>query len=186
MKEEENVLRIFNSTKKAFQNNNSSELKYLSNQTINTAALTQDEDNIAAAVIVYSLSKIIERQDYRSLSGWNNFYKKINIFIDDSINDIKNKDYEGFRENIKKIRASIESLSGKLKKYIKEVFRNSEINKASRIHEHGISLEKTANLLGITMYELADYVGKTGISEVPENQTMSVKSRIKLVEEFFK
>jgi hypothetical protein len=185
MKEEENFLRIINETKKAFENNNSAELKHLSDQTINTASLTQDSDNIAGAVIVYSLSKIIERQDYRTLPGWNNFYKKIIMFLDDSIRDLKNKDYEGFRKNIKKIRASIESLSGKLKKYIKEVFRNSEISKASRIHEHGISMEQTANLLGITMYELADYVGKTGISEVPENQTMNVKSRIKLVEDIF-
>ena len=81
MKEDENILKILNSTKKAFQNNNSSELKYLSNQTINTASLTQDADNIAAAVIVYSLSKIIERQDYRTLPGWNNFYKKIILFL---------------------------------------------------------------------------------------------------------
>lgn len=185
MKEEENVLRIITETKKAFKDNNSAKLKSLSNQTINTASLTQDPDNVASAVIVYSLSKIAERQDYRSLPGWNNFYKKINIFLDDSIRDIKNKDYPGFRENIIRIRASIENLSGKLKKYIKEVFRNSEINKASRIHEHGISMEQTANLLGITMYELADYVGRTGISDVPENQTMSVKSRIKLVEDIF-
>jgi hypothetical protein len=185
MKEEENILRILNETKRAFQNNNSSQLKHLSNQTINTASLTQDADNIAAAVIVYSLSKIIERQDYKTLPGWNNFYKKIILFLDDSIGDIKNRDYDGFRDNIKKMRSSIESLSGKLKRYIKDVFRNSEINKASRIHEHGISMEQTANLLGITMYELADYVGRTGISDVPENQTMSIKSRIKLVEEIF-
>ena len=136
-------------------------------------------------VIIYSLSKIVERQDYRSLPGWSNFYKKINLFLEDSIGDVERKDYPGFRDNIKKMRASIESLSGKLKKYIKELFRNSEINKASRIHEHGISMEQTAKLLGITLYELADYVGKTGIADVPENLTMNVKSRIKLVEEIF-
>ena len=127
MKEEENILKILNETKKAFINNHSTELKHLSNQTINTASLTQDADNIATAVIVYSLSKVIERQDYRTLSGWNNFYKRIILFLDDSIRDINNKDYEGFRENIKRMRASIENLSGKLKRYIKEVFRNSEI-----------------------------------------------------------
>ncbi len=36
------------------------------------------------------------------------------------------------------------------------------------------------------MYELADYIGKTGIADAPESQTMNVKQRIKLVERFFK
>jgi len=36
-------------------------LKQLSDQTNNTASRTQDSDNIAVAVIVYSLGKILER-----------------------------------------------------------------------------------------------------------------------------
>ena len=75
MQEKENILRIFQETKEAINKGDSAIIKNLSNQTINTASLTHDPDNIAVAVIVYSLSKIIEREDYRKLSGWNNFYK---------------------------------------------------------------------------------------------------------------
>jgi hypothetical protein len=105
--------------------------------------------------------------------------------MDKSIKDIESKNYEMFRDDFKMIRGSIENLSGKLKKYIKEVLRNAEINKASRLYEHGISMEQTANLLGVTLYELADYVGKTGIPDVPENKTMNTKERIKLAMEIF-
>ena len=185
MKEEENVLRILRETRAALEKNDSFILKNLSNQTINTSSLTQDSDNIAVAVIVYSLSKIIERQDYRQLSGWNVFYKKILLFLDKSIEDIEKKEFERFREDFKTIRGSIDNLSGKLKKYIKEVLRNAEINKASRLYEHGISMEQTANLLGVTLYELADYVGRTGIPDAPENKTMNTKERIKLAMEMF-
>lgn len=185
MKEVDNVLRILKETKQAFQNNDSYKLKQLSNQTTNTASLTQDLDNIALAVIVYSLSKIAERENYKQLPGWKNFRSKINIFLEKSISDVEKKDYDSFKKDFKKIRATIENLSGKLKKYIKELFRYAEINKASRLHEHGLSMEQTAELLGISMYELADYVGKTGIADVPESQTMNVKQRIKLAEEFF-
>ena len=185
MKEVDNVLKILKETKSAFQANDSYKLKQLSNQTTNTASLTQDLDNIALAVIVYSLSKIVERENYRQLPGWKNFYSKINLFLDKSISDVEKNDYSSFKKDFKKIRANIENLSGKLKKYIKELFRNAEINKASRLHEHGISMEQTAKLLGVSMYELADYVGKTGIADVPESQTMSVKQRIKLAERFF-
>jgi len=185
MKEEENVLRILKETRIAIEKNDSFMLKNLSNQTINTSSLTQDSDNIAVAVIVYSMSKIVERQDYRQLPGWNVFYKKTLLFLEKSIKDIEKKDYEKFREDFRNIRGSIENLSGKLRKYIKEVLRNAEINKASRLYEHGISMEQTANLLGITLYELADYVGKTRISDASESKTMNTKERIKLAMEIF-
>ena len=83
------------------------------------------------------------------------------------------------------VRQAINKLSGKLKIFIKDVFRRATINKASRIYEHGISMEKTASLLGITMFELAEYAGQTGIPDVPENKTLSVKTRIKLAMEMF-
>jgi hypothetical protein len=40
-------------------------------------------------------------------------------------------------------------------------------------------------LLGITMFELADYAGQTDISEAPESKTLNIKSRIKLAMEMF-
>lgn len=185
MQEPDNVLRILKETKVALEKNDTFNLRGLSNQTINTASLTHDLDNIAVAVIVYSLGKILERVDYRQLPGWNKFYKNLLLYLDKSIEDIENKNYERFRQDFKGIRGSVENLSGKLKKYVKEVLRSAEINKASRIYEHGISMEKTADLLGVSLYELADYAGKTGIPDVPENYTMNTKSRIKLAMEMF-
>jgi hypothetical protein len=185
MKEVDNILRILKESRNALDEGNSSKIKSLSNQTINTASLTQDPDNIAVAVMIYSLSKILERNDYKNLEGWDSFYRIFVSALERSIKDIENKKYDNFRKNFGMIRKSINKLSGKLRKYIEEVFRQAEINKASRIHEHGLSMEQTANLLGITLYELADYVGKTGISEVPESRTISVKQRIKLAEKIF-
>jgi hypothetical protein len=185
MQEADNVLRILKETKIALEKNDSFTLRGLSNQTMNTASLAQDADNIAVAVLVYSLSKIIERLDYRQLTGWKRFYSNILLYLDKSIRDIEEKDYGRFRDDFKKIRGMIENLSGKLKKYVKEVFKNADINKASRIYEHGISMEQTANLLGVSLYDLAEYAGKTGIPDVPENYTMNTKARIKLAMEMF-
>lgn len=185
MQEKENILRIFQETKEALKTEDSAKIKSLSNQTINTASLTHDSDNIAVAVIVYSLSKIIEREGYRKLSGWNNFYNTYIKAIDKIITAIKKDDEKEARENLKLIRKAIDNLSGKLKEYIQDVFRKASINKASRIYEHGISMERTAKLLGITMYELAIYAGQTEISNVPLGKTMDVRSRIKLAMEMF-
>ena len=178
MKGGDNISRILEGTKKALQNNDASKLKEMSNQTIHTASTAQDSDNVAVAVIVYSLSKIIERGDYRKYPGWNKFYKLSTDAINKAIVAIKRGDDKEFRTNLALIRKAIGKLSGKLKKYIQEVFRKASINKASRIYEHGISMERTASLLGVTMFELSEYAGQTGIPDIPLAKTDRKSTRL--------
>jgi len=185
MEERENVLRIFKETKEAVLKGDSGKISNLSNQTTNTASLTQDPDNIAAAVVVYSLGKLIGRENYKQLQGWNEFYKIYLDAIDNIIVALNEGDDESYRKNIKKIRSAIGKLSGRLKESIEEVFRRASINKASRIYEHGTSMERTANLLGITLYDLAGYAGEMGASDNPETKTVGVKDRIKVAMDIF-
>lgn len=185
MHETDNILRILEETKSAIEEKNYAKISYLSNQTINTASLTQDPDNIAVAVVVYSLSKIFEREHYKKYPSWEKVHKIIIYSIECSIEDLEKNDLNEFRKDFENIRSCIKKISGKLREYIQEVFRKAKINKASRIYEHGISMEQTAKLLGITMFELADYAGKTGISDVAESKTIDTKSRIKLAMEIF-
>lgn len=185
MQEKENVLRIFQETKEAISKGDIAKIRNLSNQTTNTAALTHDPDNIAVAVVVYALSKIMEREDYRKLPGWNNLYNTYVGAIDKILIALQKNDEKTFRQNIELIRNAINKSSGKLKDYIKDVFRSASINKASRLYEHGISMEKTSKLLGITQFELAEYTGKGKIPDVPEAKTVNVRSRIKIAMDMF-
>ena len=185
MQERENILRIFKEAKEAVEIGDSAKIKNLSNQTNNTAALTNDPDNIAAAVIVYSLSKIIERQDYERLPGWEKFYSVYMGTIDRIIDALKKNDDEAYDRNIRAIRTAIEHLSGRLKNYIQDVFRKASINKASKLYEHGLSMEKTAGLLGITLFELADYAGSKELADAPQIKTVDVKARIRMAMEMF-
>lgn len=185
MKEVGNILRIFQETKKAVEQGDSVQIKLLSNQTNNTASLTGDSDNIAVAVIVYSLSKIIERENYRNLPGWKNFYNLYMKSIDEIILALKKNDEAKARKYLASIREGIEKISGRLKEYIRDVFRNASINKASKLYEHGISMERTSKLLGVTMFELASYAGQR-TNDFAKTKTLEVKQRIKLAEEMFK
>jgi len=186
MQEKGNVLRILKETKEAMKRGDAVTIKNLSNQTINTASLTQDPDNIAVAVIIYSLGKILERHQYQEFKGWDKFYESVISSINHSIKDLDSAGGEGVGEDLETITKEIEKLSGTLKMYVKDVFWKARINKASRIYEHGISMEKTAKLLGITMYELASYAGQARIDDVPLENTMDVRKRVKLAMEFFK
>ena len=187
MQEQDNVLKILQGTLDAIKEEDVVKIKDLSNQTIHTASISQDPDNIALAVIVYSISKIIERKEnYRTSPGWNKFYLGIIMGLDNMIDTLKKGDEAHLRTHMEELRKRVEGVSGKLKKYILEVFNKASINKASRIYEHGISMEKTAKLLGITMWDLASYSGQTGISDVKFGKTLDAKARIKLAMEFFR
>ncbi len=185
MKEKENILRILKETKKALKEENVVKLKEMSNHTTPSASIEQDAVSLLVAVLVYSLSKIVERKDYQKHPGWSKFYKLIMTSIDKSILAVSNGDEKELIGHLELIRKAIRQLSGKLKIYIQDVFRKASINKASRIYEHGVSMERTASLLGITMFELSEYAGKTGIADVPITKTLDVKSRIKIAMEMF-
>ena len=187
MQEKENILQILEGAKNSIEKGDTGTIKSLSNQTTNTAALTHDPDNIAIAVIVYSISKLLERENYKKLPGWNEFYNTIFKCFDDAINSIKKNDEIKIKESLHSLRNSLIKVSGNLKKHISDIFRKASINKASRIYEHGMSMEKTAKLLGITMFELASYAGqKEQVTETPVIPGVDVKSRIKLAMELFR
>jgi hypothetical protein len=185
MKEVRNVLRVLEQTLYAIENDNPHPLKELSDQTLHSAT-TGDEDNLLVAIIIYSIGKILERQNYRTLKGWESFQRIVKSAIKCSINDLKNNNTEKFRKDFTLIKKAINKISGKLKIYVEEVFKKAEINKGSRIYEHGISMEKTAKMLGVTLYDLQNYIGHTGVSEVELNHTIHVKNRIKILEELFR
>lgn len=186
MQEKENILDILKKAKEAIRREDALAIKDLSNRTIHTAAIAQDPDNINIAVILYALSKILERQKYQDYKDWPKFQKAYTEAIDNSLLALKRDDLEVYRDQISRIKTIIESLSGNLKKYLQEIFVKASINKGSRIYEHGISLEKTAKILGISQWELLGYVGQTGISDVDLTYTKDLKQRIKEVEEIFK
>ena len=81
-------------------------------------------------------------------------------------NNLKLKNYSSFDRSIKRFFLIINKIEGKLKLYVQDVINNAKISKGSRLYEHGISLARTAELFGVSAYELMSYVGKTGIADV--------------------
>ena len=184
--EKENILDILKKAKKAISNDNTFILKELSNKTIHNASYYQDTDSITIAILIYALGKIIERSKYSSYKDWPIFEKSMLYNLDKAIEDLSEDKIDKFRLDLNEIRLAVNKLSSNLKEYIEDVFRKASINKASRIYEHGISMEQTASLLGITLFELAEYAGKTGISDVNLGVTIPIQKRIKTAEDFLK
>lgn len=186
-KEEElkNLKNILAQSITAIRNRNLALLRDLSNRTIHSASIYKDIDSISIAVILFTLSKLLGRTDYYESKNFNDFLRKITDEINLAIGNLKQKKHEKFHKNLKEIIKIINTKGGKLNKYIKDVFREAQINKASRLYEHGISRAETAEILGIGIWELAEYVGTTGIADVDLSLTKSPKERINLAKELF-
>ncbi|MBU0929515.1 MAG: hypothetical protein KJ623_00395 [Nanoarchaeota archaeon] len=187
MKKEEykNILNILQKSYNAIINRDTAALRELSNHTIHTSSISQDEDAISVSIIIYSFSKIFER-NYFEYKDWDKFYLSIKEDLKGAIKAIKNQNIPEYEKYIRAISNNIDKLDKKLRNYIQDVFEAAKVHKASRIHEHGISIGRTAQLLGISEWELMDYTGKTGIADVSLSKTMTLNKRIKLAREVFK
>ena len=185
MKEVANILRILQETRAAIEVEDSFKIKKLSDQTIHTATISQDSDNIIAAVLVYSIAKIVEREHYRKMPGWEKFQEVLLKNLDLAISSLEKNDIEKFRHYVGQIRHSLNKIDENLAVYIKQVFQKAQINKAFKIYEHGLSSQQVAELLGVSLWDLASYIGQSRVNEAKLNVSMPEKKRIKIAEGFF-
>lgn len=131
------------------------QMKELSNHVIHNASIFQDEDSISIAILIYSLSKIIERKK-KDLD-----YGKVLNMINLCIATLKNDQDEEFRSSIKNIFDFIRTVDKKLRLYIHEVINQAQIKKGSKLCAHGLSVARAAEVLGISQWEIMHYLGQT-------------------------
>ncbi len=185
MEEVSHVIEVLQKTKEAIEKEDVVQLRDLSNQTIHSASTFQDTGSITIAVIVYALSKLIERKNTLKIKNWSIFIRKITSQFSLAIKALKENKPDKYEKYIAMTRKSITSTSLNMKPYIQEVLRKASINKASRIYEHGVSLGQAAEILGISQWELTEYAGQKKALDIKYNITLDVQKRAKMVMEFF-
>ena len=154
------------------------EIKELSNHVIHNASIFQDEDSISVAILIYSLSKIIERRQKEM------DYGRILSMLNSCIENLKNNNDEGFRKSVKVIFDFIRTIDEKLKLYINEVINQAQIKKGCKLCEHGISIARSAEVLGISQWELMHYLGQTTILD-QFNESVNISKRLKIARGMF-
>ncbi len=153
----EDIISILDSSIEALRDRDSMRLRSLSDHTIHNASIFQDKDSISIAVIMYALSKIIDRMSRIEPVVFSSLGKARDC--------LKGSDFSGYEENIRLLMDTIADFDRKLDLYIQKVINEAEIKKGSRLYEHGISLAQTAGLLGISQWELMKYIGQTKIPD---------------------
>jgi len=154
-------------------------LRELSNHTIHDASIFQEDDPLALAVLVYALSKIFQRCIEK-----NQVCPVVLPTLEKARDVLSQNDEDSYRSIIKNLLREIGEIDQQMKLYIQEVIENARIKKGSKIHEHGISIARTAELLGISQWELQNYIGKT--QEENHYDGVRVEDRIGFTREMFK
>ena len=153
------------------------ELKELSNNTIHNASVFQDECSVSIAVLIYALSKIIERNPEFD-------YSRVFNLLKEARDNLENDKEDEFHITIKKLFSEISKLDNKIKLYVQEVINQAQIKKGSKLCEHGLSCAKASQILGISQWELMNYIGKTNLAEnMPE--IIDTRARLKFARRLF-
>ncbi len=155
------------------------EIKKLSDHTIHISSIFQDSDAISMAVVIYACYKIIERHGKEESS----VYAVILNHLKNAEEYLKNNDIENYRKTISNLFEEISKIDKALKEYIVNVIDKAKIKKGSKIHEHGISVARTAEILGISQWELMSYIGKTEIAS--EEKPTGTKERLNYARKLF-
>ena len=72
---------VLRQTKKALLEKDSIKLRNLSDQTIHSACSYQNPGSITTAIVIYALSKIVEREDYKKIRNWEEIQKKLFSYL---------------------------------------------------------------------------------------------------------
>ncbi len=173
------LISVFSSAIEAIEHHNSSLLRQTSDFCIHNASIYQDRLSLATAVFIYAVSKLIER-DFLNKS----LHEKMVSMLKELYAFLESGNLRSFEESLKLAMSYISEQDKRIGMYIEHVISQAKIKKGGKIYEHGISLAQTANILGISQWELMRYIGNTHIADKFDDG-ISIRKRIKLAREIF-
>lgn len=185
-KEIAHLIDVLAQIQTALEQSDSYQLHQLSDQTLHTASIYQHTDTLAVAVIAYSLHKLVTRKDRMPGKEWASFIKKFNTELEKARASLQELDENECTRHLDHAKELLETSAGKrMGDYVQELLKKASINKATKVYEHGISLSRTAHLLGLNQWELAEYIGQRDTHNSPYTATIDEKKRAAQARAFF-
>ncbi|MEM4239847.1 MAG: hypothetical protein QXM31_02275 [Candidatus Woesearchaeota archaeon] len=173
------ILDVLDDALKSLQAEDHHALLDLSNHVIHDASIFQDDDSVSFAVIIYAISKIVHRCIEEKVP-----MPKFDSQLGEAKDALELGKEDVYRTVIRRIFEEVRKLDEKVGLYVTEVINQARIKKAGKMTEHGISLARTAEILGISQWELQDYFGKT---QIPEHELgVPARHRLNTARRWFK
>ncbi len=156
-----------------------SQLSNLSDEIINSAIIFEDEDAVSIAILIYALYKMLARKTHDDI-----IYTQVEHELINARKILETRDEDGYRGRIKYLFDLVNRIDTELSKYFQELIGKAKIKKGSTLFEHGLSIAKVSDVVGISQWELMDYIGKTKVFDVETHET-DAKVRVTLARKIF-
>jgi|SRR3989344_4476553 len=153
------------------------ELKELSNSTIHNASVFQDDVSVSIAVVIYALSKIMERNPDEL------DYNKILKMLANSRDSLERGSDNDFSVAMERLISEISKMDARLKLYTQEVITESQVKKGCKLCEIGLSTAQASEVMGISQWDMMKYLGNTKLNE--HSAGIDLKSRMKFARSLF-
>tara|TARA_Y100000310_G_C20644440_1_gene795763 strand:+ start:156 stop:701 length:546 start_codon:yes stop_codon:yes gene_type:complete len=157
--------------------NRAMEMRKLSNHLIHSATIFQDKDSTQTAVLLYSISKIMER------SGKSTNATILLHELEKAKKVLERKDERQYQGELQKIFRIITKLDKKLTRYVEHLLTHASAKKACNLCEHGVSVGRAAEISGTSKWELMSQIGQ---SQTPVDKTARIRDRLKLARRLFR
>ena len=151
-------------------------LKELSNNTIHDVGIYQSQSAMDTAIAIYAISKLLERQGIKT--GY------MASLIHDAEHYLEMDKLDQYHDAMAKLLAHIRQLDIKFPMHVQEVLNEAKIRKGSKLFEHGISVAKSAQLFGVSRWDLLPYVGQMSVLEIKTH--MDLAKRLSFARSLFK
>ncbi|NQU79855.1 hypothetical protein HQ545_08880 [Candidatus Woesearchaeota archaeon] len=174
------LLYVLNKAQKLINKGDSKQLKHISDQTIQNASVFQDKDSLTLAVVIYAISKLLERYGFES-----EYAEEERNLLGSAYFSLEQDNYADYRDKMKHVMEFTARVEKEFKLYIEQVLEKALVKKGGGLYERGISMARAAELLGIGQWELMSYIGKTRIHDEVDD-ILGVEQRIEFARSLFK
>ncbi|MBD3312033.1 hypothetical protein GF352_01080 [archaeon] len=181
------IINILEGVNKAFTSYDPDEIMELSNHIIHSASIYQEEHTTKTAIVVYSIGKIMARGKIKRYpqEAWNEFETTVRDELVKAVKSLKKDGVKDFTNSLLRLQQAVMKLDKSFMSYADYVVDKAKIKKGAKVHEHGISIKRIADLFGVSEWELRSYAGATRMLE-REKEKSNVKKRLERVRRFFK
>lgn len=179
------MIEALDEAQKAFSKLDSNKLKAISDYTVHYAGIFQDSYSVSIAVIIYSLAKISEKRKFRAEKEWEKFRSDAMELLSDARTALQKDKMKEYLGHLKQLLAMIGKVDETFGNYVTEVIEKAKIKKGFAVYEHGLSVGRAAELMGVSPWELMDYLGQTKLVDEMPMMTIPVSERLETARKIF-
>ncbi len=155
----------------------SAELKSLNDSIMENVSLFRDQDSISVSILVYSLYKIYSKNS--SLEK-----KTLHKLVKSALDGINNE--ATFRTKIRSVFDHLKKFDKNLDTNILQIIKHVQVKNGLKMYGLGISIGQASETIGVSKWEIMDYLGSYDIVDKDSNNRIDPKTRLHFTQGLFK